>query len=311
MNIGLIDFGYRTWNLNSMKKLYDCIEYAMLGERLGYDKFWIGEHHTSERTLPWNNATNLIPILASKTERISIGTAGTLMCIHNPYHVASSYKFFNNVFSNRIDLGFANGKPYRGTAMHATGKNNVLIVNEFEEKVTETVRLLNNEESYYLNDGLVMPPYKGLLPELWTLGSSQRSIERAIELGTNLGFWISQGFCIEEKERIAKYKSDFFSKHSFYPKVRAVVSGICHLSEKKAKAIARQQGETKELLCGTPSMFQDLLLRYSDFYNINSFMFLNLIQDPSERIKGVEKLSYQLNLQTEIKSKRKASQNHS
>ena len=307
INIGLIDFGYRTSNLNSMKKLYDCIEYARLGEQLGYDKFWIGEHHTPERTLPWNNATNLIPILASNTERIDIGTAGTLMCIHNPYHIASSYKFFNNVFSNRIDLGFANGKPYKGTAIHATGKTNVLIVDEFEEKVAETVRLLNNEEDYYLNDGLVMPPYKGLLPELWTLGSSQRSVEKAIELGTNLGFWISQGFCLEEKERIEKYKDVFFRKHSFYPKVRAVVSGICHLSEKKAKAIARYQSKTEEPLWGTPSLFQNLVLQYSDFYSINSFMFLNLIQEPSERIKGVEKLSYQLNLQTEIKAKQKVS----
>ncbi|MFN3850372.1 MAG: LLM class flavin-dependent oxidoreductase [Spirosomataceae bacterium] len=297
IRIGLIDFGYRSDTLNSLLKLDDVINYCIYGEEMGFDKFWIGEHHMPNRTLTWNNPTNLIPVLASQTQKINIGTAGTLMCLHNPYHVASSFKFYNNIFQNRIELGFANGMPYNGVSMQATGKPNELAVKEFETKVNYTISLLKNEDEHYRNEGIVLPPFKGNIPELWTLGSSESSINRAIKLGTNLCVWTNHDFSAADKERLDKFKEDFVQTHARLPKIRAVVVGVCHPSSKKAKEITIQQNDEGKVPYGSVTKYYEFILKYQEFFKIDDFMFFNTILDPKERLKGIEKLRGNLNLE--------------
>lgn len=288
--MGLIDFGYRSSHINSMLKLQDVIEYAVEGEQMGFDKFWLGEHHMPKPTLTYNNPTNLIPILATRTQKICIGTAGTLICIHNPYHVASSYKFFNSVFPNRIELGFANGMPYNSIAMHSTGMTNENASREFDDKVSQTVSLLRHEEELFRTEGVVLPPYKGLLPELWTLGNSENSFRRALRLGTNLCVWTDSDFRAEQKEQFDRFQQEFLALHGRRPMIRSVVVGICHPSQRKAKQIARDQNDQDKLPYGNVAFFFDFIQKYRSFYNLHDFMFFNGILEPKERLKGAEKL---------------------
>lgn len=290
IKIGLIDFGQRAPHLNSMLKLQDLIDYAINGEEMGFDKFWLGEHHMPKPALTYNNPANLIPILATYTKKMTIGTAGTLICIHNPYHVASAFKLYNNIFPNRVELGFANGMPYQAIAIHSTGKKNEEAYREFDQKVNETVSLLRKEEELYRNQGVVLPPYKGLLPELWTLGSSKNSFRRALTLGTNLCIWAGRDFATEQKDQLDAFRQQFFDQYGRYPLIRSVVIGICHPSAKKALRIARDQGDENKLPYGDVSSFFDFIQRYRSFFNLHDFMFFNGILDPVHRMKGVEKL---------------------
>ncbi|GGC05419.1 LLM class flavin-dependent oxidoreductase [Dyadobacter sediminis] len=285
-----MDFGQRSPHLNSMLKLQNMIDYAVAGEEMGFDKFWLGEHHMPKPTLTYNNPTNLVPVLAGYTKTMSIGTAGTLLCIHNPYHIASSYKFFNSVFPNRIELGFANGMPYQAISMHSTGKKNEDAFYEFEKKVNETVSLLRNEEEYFKNEGIVLPPYKGLLPELWTLGSSENSFRRALNLGTNLCIWTSREFKSEQKERLDVFRQRFFELHGRHPQIRSVVIGICHPSRRKSLQIARAQNDDEKMPYGDVQSFYDFIQQYRSFFDLHDFMFFNGILDPRYRMQGVEKL---------------------
>jgi len=296
IRIGLIDFGQRSPHLNSMLKLKDMIDYIVASEALGFDKLWLGEHHTPMPALAYNNPLNLLPILATHTRTISIGTAGTLMCIHNPYHIASSFKFYNNIFPNRIELGFANGMPYQAIAMHSTGKKNEEVVREFDRKVDETISLLRNEDEHYRTDGVVLPPFKGLLPELWTLGNSENSFRRALAYGTNLCIWTSQDFTAEAKDRLDLFRRQFFDQHGRHPQIRSVLVGVCHPSSKKAMAIAREQGEEGKLPYGDVSFFFDFIQKYRTFFDLHDFMFFNTILDPQHRLKGMKKLKQMLDV---------------
>lgn len=294
IRIGLIDFGQRAPHLNSMLKLQNVIDYAVAGEKLGFDKFWLGEHHMPKASLTYSNPTNLIPILATHTKNMSIGTAGTLICIHNPYHVASSYKLYNSIFPNRIELGFANGMPYQNVALYSTGKKNEDAYREFDKKVAETVSFLRNEEDFYKNDGVVLPPYKGFLPELWTLGSSDNSFRRALSLGTNLCIWTSREFSTEQKDKLDKFRQQFSELHGRYPQVRAVVTGICHPSSRTAKRIAMGQQYEDKLPYGDVNSFHDFIQEYRSYFDLHDFMFFNGILDPKFRMQGVRQLKYLL-----------------
>ncbi|WP_031529523.1 LLM class flavin-dependent oxidoreductase [Dyadobacter crusticola] len=294
IRIGLIDFGQRSSHLNSMLKLQDMIDYAVTGEEMGFDKFWLGEHHMPKPALTYNNPTNLVPILATYTKKMSIGTAGTLICIHNPYHVASSYKLYNSIFPNRIELGFANGMPYQAVAMHSTGKPNEEAYKEFEQKVNETVTLLRKEEELFHNEGVVLPPYKGFLPELWTLGSSANSFKRALALGTNLCIWASREFKSEQKDQLDAFQQQFFELHGRSPQIRSVVIGICHPSARTAAKIAREQQDEDKMPHGDVHSFHDFIQEYRRFFNLHDFMFFNGILDPKYRMQGAEKLKQML-----------------
>lgn len=296
IRIGLIDFGYRSDNLNSLLKLEDVINYCVVGEEMGFDKFWLGEHHMPKRSLTWNNPANLVPILASHTRKMSIGTAGTLMCIHNPYHIASSFKFYNNIYTGRIELGFANGMPYNGVSMQATGKPNEVAIKEFDAKVTYTVSLLKDEDEYYHSDGIILPPFKGKIPELWTLGNSESSMNRAIKLGTNLCIWTNYYFNPADKEMLDTFRQKYYDVHQRMPKIRAVVVGVCHPSAKKAKEITIQQNDEDKVPYGSVSKYHDFILKYQDFFQVDDFMFFNTILNPKERLKGIEQLCYKLNI---------------
>jgi alkanesulfonate monooxygenase SsuD/methylene tetrahydromethanopterin reductase-like flavin-dependent oxidoreductase (luciferase family) len=290
IRIGLIDFGQRAPHLNSMLKLQNVIDYAVAGEKMGFDKFWLGEHHMPKAALTYSNPTNLVPILATHTKKMSIGTAGTLICLHNPYHVASSYKLYNSIFPNRIELGFANGMPYQNIALHSTGKKKEDAYLDFEKKVEETVSLLRKEEELYRNEGVVLPPYKGFLPELWTLGSSENSFKRALSLGTNLCIWTSREFKTEQKDQLDAFKQQFFELHGRYPQIRSVVIGICHPSSRIASRIARDQQDEDKLPYGDVTSFHDFIQQYRSFFDLHDFMFFNGILDPKYRTQGVRQL---------------------
>ncbi|MEO6286712.1 MAG: LLM class flavin-dependent oxidoreductase [Dyadobacter sp.] len=294
IRIGLIDFGQRAPHLNSMLKLQNVIDYAVAGEKMGFDKFWLGEHHMPKAALTYSNPTNLVPILATHTKKMSIGTAGTLICLHNPYHVASSYKLYNSIFPNRIELGFANGMPYENIALHSTGKKKEEAYLDFEKKVEETVSLLRKEEELYRNEGVVLPPYKGFMPELWTLGSSENSFRRALSLGTNLCIWTSREFKTEQKDQLDSFKQRFLELHGRHPQIRSVVIGICHPSSRTAARIARDQQDEDKLPYGDVTSFHDFIQQYRSFFDLHDFMFFNGILDPKYRMQGVRQLKHLL-----------------
>jgi alkanesulfonate monooxygenase SsuD/methylene tetrahydromethanopterin reductase-like flavin-dependent oxidoreductase (luciferase family) len=110
---GILDFGFRENGLNSLLKLDDVVNSATTAEALGFSRYWISEHHFSQKSLAWSNPQAVLPVLASATKKIRVGVAGVLLNLYSPYHIATFFKMLNNIYGNRIDLGVANGKAER------------------------------------------------------------------------------------------------------------------------------------------------------------------------------------------------------
>lgn len=304
LNCGLLDFGYRGPGLNSMLKLNDVINYALEGENLGFHRFWISEHHFATKTLAWSDPQVVLPVLANATKTIKIGAAGILMSLHTPYQIASYFKLLSNMFPKRIDLGLANGFPSSVACNYAIGLPNTDAVKLFEEKIKDLMYYLQEDEVLFEEgQGVVIPPYKGEIPEVWTLSSSAyRTADRAVNLKMNISRSIfhERNELEPHKERLDQFREDFEKKNGFSPKVNIVVGGIIHKTDKKARKIADDlktpKDERNQHIIGSGTYCQERILQIQEDYGVNEVIFFNMAYNVQDRYAGLTEFSKALNL---------------
>lgn len=298
IKLGLLDFGLRDDRMNSLSIVEDLVEYARHADQLGFSRFWIAEHHTPGRRMAWSNPQALVPILAGMTERIKVGVAGVLLGIHSAYHVATQFKLLANLFPKRIDLGLANGMVSEKIAQTAINRSNKESRSLFEEKSRELIHLLRDEEELYEGGkGIVIPPYKGEIPEIWSLGVSYGSLDRALELQANFARSIFHHGADSsyERERLQQFKEEFYARHRKYPRITLAMAGCCHHNSRKAKSILsslnRKTKVGKGDIFGTPDKFYDEVMTLTEKYGIGEVIFMSAAMNAKDRLVGIELIS--------------------
>ena len=84
--------------------LRTTVELAQLADRLGYERYWLAEHH-SFSALAGTAPEILIGHVASATERIRVGSGGVMMPHYSPLKVAETFNMLEVLHPGRIDLG--------------------------------------------------------------------------------------------------------------------------------------------------------------------------------------------------------------
>jgi luciferase family oxidoreductase group 1 len=302
MNISLLELGDAPDLQNEMITVQNVLTYASEADRLGFSRFWLAEHYDLMR--PWNNPELLLPLIAAATERIRVGSAGILLSVHSPYRVAMNFKMLANLFPGRVDLGLARGLAPLNTA-RALLTNDALgslqeLKDLFDPKLAELLNFLRNEEAQKDKD-MVLPPYKGELPALWSLARSYRNLSIAMEMGTN--------FCISlfhktlgepdipyEKELLARFREDFYDRYRSYPRVAVALEGLCHDDVVRLESIIRYKGADyfrteKHFLAGSPAYFYDKLNQLAELFGVDDFVILNSAVELEDKIHALELLN--------------------
>jgi luciferase family oxidoreductase group 1 len=80
------------------------LELARLADQLGYERYWLAEHHN----LP-NVASSapevIIGRVAAETSRMRVGSGGIMLPNHAPLRVAETFRVLEALHPGRIDLG--------------------------------------------------------------------------------------------------------------------------------------------------------------------------------------------------------------
>ena len=119
------------------------IELAQKAEAWGYHRFWVTEHHGSERVMG-SSPEVLISHLLAKTSRIRVGSGGVMLQHYSPYKVAENFNVLAALAPGRVDLGIGRGpggmpqstqalKPMDGAAR------------PFPDKLVELSQFLHNQ----------------------------------------------------------------------------------------------------------------------------------------------------------------------
>jgi luciferase family oxidoreductase group 1 len=167
----------------------ETIELARLADRLGYQRYWLAEHHSSN-AFAGTAPEILIERVASATRHIRVGSGGVMLSHYSPLKVAECFRLLETLHPGRIDLGIgrAPGATTRTTAALQAGPSAHPI-----EAFPEQLRLLESfltdqlEKGHPFHGVHAMPRGPGL-PELWLLGSGDQSGLYAAEIGAGFSF---------------------------------------------------------------------------------------------------------------------------
>jgi luciferase family oxidoreductase group 1 len=157
---------------------------AVNAERLGYNRFWLAEHHAMPGIASAATALTIMNA-AQATKTIRVGAGGIMLPNHAPIIVAEQFGTLEALFPGRIDLGL--GRAPGGDALTARALRRTLIGGEdrFPQDVLELQALLGPSEP---GQRLRAVPGEGANTPLWMLGSSTFGAQLAAALGLPYAF---------------------------------------------------------------------------------------------------------------------------
>lgn len=163
----------------------NTVEAAQQAERLGFERFWVAEHHGMAETLAGTTPEVLLGHLAAKTESIRLGSGAVLLNHYSPFKVAEVFGALDALAPGRIDagLGRANGSPAAdralGTDRHVENPDE-----DHAEKIEAVANHLYDEyPAEHAYSDLEIPRSGEEQPVPWVLGSSPSSAAIAGKLG--------------------------------------------------------------------------------------------------------------------------------
>jgi alkanesulfonate monooxygenase SsuD/methylene tetrahydromethanopterin reductase-like flavin-dependent oxidoreductase (luciferase family) len=86
----------------------ETMEQCILADELGFDTFFLAEHHFHEYGTSPNPAV-FLAALAQRTQRIRLGTAVSVLPFRNPLLVAEDYAMLDQLSNGRVTLGVGSG----------------------------------------------------------------------------------------------------------------------------------------------------------------------------------------------------------
>jgi alkanesulfonate monooxygenase SsuD/methylene tetrahydromethanopterin reductase-like flavin-dependent oxidoreductase (luciferase family) len=155
------------------QSIRDTVALAQHCAALGYDRFWVSEHH-NHPTIVGTAPEIVMAAIAAKTERIRIGSAGIMLPHYSAFKVAEVFRVLDALAPGRIDMGLGRAPGSDGRTAFALNPK----ANERPEYFPSDVRdLMAWTQNEPLVEGhpfasLKAFPQGETSPEVWILGSS-------------------------------------------------------------------------------------------------------------------------------------------
>ena len=196
---------------------------AQLGERLGYHRLWVAEHHNISG-LASANPDILIAHLANHTERIRLGAGGIMLPNHPPLRIIEGFRLLEALYPGRIDLGLGRAPGTDTLTAYALRRSEeALSGDDYPQLLAE---LLAFDDATFPEDHpfrrITPVPSDVRMPPVFLLGSSMFSARLAAQAGLGLAFAAHIGGATALPAMEA-YRSEFQSSDR-YPKPHAILT---------------------------------------------------------------------------------------
>ncbi|NKJ07598.1 MsnO8 family LLM class oxidoreductase [Rhizobium sp. SG741] len=244
LTLSILDIGPIRSNQTATDCFNSMIELAKFGEKLGYHRYWLAEHHNVAAVAASHTAA-FAPVIGAHTARIRIGGC-VLLAHYPPLLVAEQMGLLEACYPGRVDLGI-------GRSTGADWATSSLLRGGTEMKSDEAmIGDLRNLLALNRPEGLTVSqddreftfraaPNASSAPAPWILGTSWYSAQLAAELGLPYAF----GYHIRAegaKEAIALYR-ERFKPSAYLAEPKVLVSAIVVIGEtdEEAERLARPQ----------------------------------------------------------------------
>ena len=338
MKLSIIDQSPVSEGSTPADALRNSIELAQLADRLGYERYWIAEHHGMV-TLASPAPEILITRVAAATSHIRVGSGGVMLPHYSPMKVAEQFRMLHALTPGRIDLGV--GRAPGGTGLETFAlmrdRKRHEVSDDFPQQMAELLAFLNrgfpNDHPFHR---IKLTPAMPGGPEVWLLGSSMWSASAAAQFGLPYAF---AHFIDQQPTRSAvEYYRSHFAPSDYLKAPQAIVAlgAICADTTDEAQRLAAssrvlirqiRRGEPrlvptpedalKELAAmpdpeppmrsefpryhvGAPAELRDKLVDMASQLHVEELMIVTIVHDHHARMRSYELLAKAFDLKPRI-----------
>ena len=199
----ILDLAPITEGGDAAQSFRNTLDLAQHGERWGYRRFWLAEHHGMPGIASAATAV-LIGHVAGGTSTIRVGAGGIMLPNHSPLVIAEQFGTLESLYPGRIDLGLGRAPGSDQLTARALRRNLDTNANQFPQDVIELMDYFSATQRHAVR----AVPGAGLHVPIWILGSSLFGAQVAAALGLPYAF--ASHFAPEQMmPAIALYRSTF------------------------------------------------------------------------------------------------------
>jgi probable LLM family oxidoreductase len=194
---GDITKGFDGTLLSHAQVVRDVIEEAALADAVGVDAFGVGEHHRPDFAVSAPEV--VLAAIASRTKRIKLGSAVTVLSSDDPIRVFERFSTLNAASNGRAEVTVGRGSFTESFPLF--GLDLAQYEELFEEKLDLFVAMLRNDQVTWqgrlrppLKNQRVFPPVDNGVLRTWVgVGGSPESVVRAANYDLPLALAIIGG----------------------------------------------------------------------------------------------------------------------
>ncbi|HEV7845369.1 MAG TPA: LLM class flavin-dependent oxidoreductase, partial [Thermoleophilaceae bacterium] len=220
------------------RALANTVDLARHAEALGYERYWLAEHHATP-ALACAAPEVLIGAVAAATERIRVGSGGVMLPHYSALKVAEVFSTLAGLHPERIDLGLGRAPGTDPMTMLALQRDRRHAApDDFIDQLTELLALIEDRVPPNHPFARLTATLPGLpeRPEPWLLGSSPQSAIWAAELG--LPYAVADFINPGGAALAADYRGRFLDSERLpAPRVIACTIAICADTDEEAERI--------------------------------------------------------------------------
>jgi luciferase family oxidoreductase group 1 len=227
MRLSVLDQSTIVTGRTPADSIRQTVELAKLCDQLGYHRFWVSEHHSTD-SVAGSAPEILLGALAVSTRRIRLGSAGIMLPHYSSLKVAEQFRVLEALAPGRIDLGLGRAPGSDGRTAYARNPNAATAADLFPSQVRDVLAWVSG------GDLLPSHPFRGVKaqpqgpgsPEVWILGSSNYGAQVAAHFGLPycFAYFFSEG--LGASEALDLYR-DTYKPSARHP---APLSAICVLA---------------------------------------------------------------------------------
>jgi luciferase family oxidoreductase group 1 len=327
LKLSVVDQAPVSAGMSAADALHETIELARLTDRLGYERYWIAEHHAMP-ALASTAPEILIARIAAETSGIRVGSGAVLLPYYAPFKVAETFRVLHALHPGRIDLGIGRAPGGAGYEIYALQRvPDPGLGQDFVQQILELRAFLNKDfpPDHHYGTIHLAPDMPGA-PALWLLGSSPASAQLAARLGLPYAF---AHFIMPEPTRVAleHYRAHVTpSPASGAGQTILALGVLCADTETEALRLfssarlfrrrirrgdlrpiappeeamrelgdapdpARQSGEWPRYIVGAPEQVRVRLTEMASALHVEELMAVTITYDPAARRRSYELLA--------------------
>ena len=214
----------------------DSLARARHCEALGYERYWVSEHHNSS-SIVGSAPEVLMAAIAATTSRIRVGSAGVMLPHYSALKVAEQFRVLEAIAPGRIDLGLGRAPGSDRLTARALNPFASASADDFPRQIVELQHWLDGRgmpEGHPFH-GISAQPQGPTSPQMWILGSSNYGAQLAAHLGLPYAYawFFSDGEGAEQA--LDLYRTNYRPSER-YPQPRATICVWALAADTEAQA---------------------------------------------------------------------------